>query len=541
MADNVREELKAPPRSSTPTNKPCSPVPRLQTPVKLRASSPAFQPFPSKGRPAVAGNSQLRDAPAFTPRKRQQQQQQQELATSPTMQTSKMVSDLSLVSIDSKGAASTTKDDSGDDYFMKLPQSNSQTPHMQSVGYFAIDENLRRALAREMHTTYSVDDSELPFQVHNYYSLSPLETVEAYTPGSVKQQAIKAQSISDGRHYTLNRIAGLQSGQKPELGVIDQWRQVQNPNVAHVHEAFITHAFGDNSLVVVHDYKPLAASLVSKIAENQVPASEGFLWSIVLQLTSALSAIHAAGLAVHMLDAATVLLSPTNRVYIGSGGLADVLSMQISPSIEVAQQSDLRSIGQILRVLLNRNPENVVAVQGQPPMVMPGLAYSAEFKELFRYLNHHVTPVITVEDILRLAGSRVLAELDAARRETDLLLDNLRLEMANGRLVRLLCKMNFITEREDSAGDSKWSETGDRYLVKLFRDYVFHMVDESSRPVANMAHVVGNLNRLDAGSPEKVMLMSRDEKSCLVVSYSEVKRCIEGAYQELVPSAQAWK
>ncbi|KAJ1810002.1 PAB-dependent poly(A)-specific ribonuclease subunit 3 [Coemansia sp. RSA 2523] len=457
------------------------------------------------------------------------------------MQTSKMVSDLSLVAIDSKGAASTTKDDSGDDYFMKLPQSNSQTPHMQSVGYFAIDENLRRALAREMHTTYSVDDSELPFQVHNYYSLSPLETVEAYTPGSVKQQAIKAQSISDGRHYTLNRIAGLQSGQKPELGVIDQWRQVQNPNVAHVHEAFITHAFGDNSLVVVHDYKPLAASLVSKIAENQVPASEGFLWSIVLQLTSALSAIHAAGLAVHMLDAATVLLSPTNRVYIGSGGLADVLSMQISPSIEVAQQSDLRSIGQILRVLLNRNPENVVAVQGQPPMVMPGLAYSAEFKELFRYLNHHVTPVITVEDILRLAGSRVLAELDAARRETDLLLDNLRLEMANGRLVRLLCKMNFITEREDSAGDSKWSETGDRYLVKLFRDYVFHMVDESSRPVANMAHVVGNLNRLDAGSPEKVMLMSRDEKSCLVVSYSEVKRCIEGAYQELVPSAQAWK
>ncbi|KAJ2353647.1 PAB-dependent poly(A)-specific ribonuclease subunit 3 [Coemansia sp. RSA 2618] len=427
------------------------------------------------------------------------------------------------------------------DCFMKLPQNSSQKPYMKSVGHFAIDENLRRALAHEMHTTYSVGDSDLPFQVHNYHSLSPLETVDIYASTPVKQQAIKAQSISNGRHYTLNRIASLQPGQKPELGAIDKWRQVQNPNIAHVHEAFITHAFGDNSLVVVHDYKPLAASLTSKIAENQVPASEGFLWSIVLQLASALTAIHAAGLVVHVLDTSTVLLSPTNRIYVGSGGLADVLGMHISHSIDVAQQSDLRSIGQILRVLLNRSPENTVAVQGQPPMVVPSPAYSADFKELFRYLSHHVTPVVTTDDILRLAGSRVLAELDAARRETDLLLDNLRLEMSNGRLVRLLCKMNFITERGDSAGDPEWSETGDRYLVKLFRDYVFHLVDDRGRSVASMAHIVGNLNKLDAGSPEKVMLMSRDEKSCLVVSYGEIKRCIEEAYQELMPSVQPWR
>ncbi|KAJ2794253.1 PAB-dependent poly(A)-specific ribonuclease subunit 3, partial [Coemansia furcata] len=54
-----------------------------------------------------------------------------------------------------------------------------------------------------------------------------------------------------------------------------------------------------------------------------------------------------------------------------------------------------------------------------------------------------------------------------------------------------------------------------------------------------MAHVVGNLNKLDAGSSEKVMLMSRDEKSCLVVSYEEVKRCVEEAYQELIAPTQA--
>ncbi|KAJ2788941.1 PAB-dependent poly(A)-specific ribonuclease subunit 3 [Coemansia guatemalensis] len=182
----------------------------------------------------------------------------------------------------------------------------------------------------------------------------------------------------------------------------------------------------------------------------------------------------------------------------------------------------------------------MVSIHSQPPVVVPGPRFSPEFKELFGYLNHQLTPVVSVEDILRFAGSRVLAELDATRREADLVVDNLRLEMANGRLVRILCKINFIAERSDGLMDPEWSETGDRYLIKLFRDYVFHTVDSNGKPVADMAHVIGNLNRLDAGSHDKVMLMSRDEKSCLVVSYAEIKRCIEDAYQELRSSTRNW-
>ena len=37
--------------------------------------------------------------------------------------------------------------------------------------------------------------------------------------------------------------------------------------------------------------------------------------------------------------------------------------------------------------------------------------------------------------------------------------------------------------------------------------------------------------QLDAGSDEKVMLMSRDEQSCLVVSYREIKGCVEAAFK----------
>lgn len=40
-----------------------------------------------------------------------------------------------------------------------------------------------------------------------------------------------------------------------------------------------------------------------------------------------------------------------------------------------------------------------------------------------------------------------------------------------------------------------------------------------------------NVPKLDAGSEERLMLVSRDERNCLVVSYKEVKTCIENAYR----------
>lgn len=77
--------------------------------------------------------------------------------------------------------------------------------------------------------------------------------------------------------------------------------------------------------------------------------------------------------------------------------------------------------------------------------------------------------------------------------------------------------------------DPRWSETGDRYIVKLFRDLVFHSVDEAGRPVVDLTHILTNLNKLDVGSEERIMLTSRDEQSCLVVSYREVSADGEGS------------
>ena len=45
---------------------------------------------------------------------------------------------------------------------------------------------------------------------------------------------------------------------------------------------------------------------------------------------------------------------------------------------------------------------------------------------------------------------------------------------------------------------------------------------------------------MDAGIDERIMLVSRDEQSCLVVSYREIKSCIEAAFG-CVTAVLAWR
>ncbi|KJH41198.1 hypothetical protein DICVIV_12828 [Dictyocaulus viviparus] len=58
-------------------------------------------------------------------------------------------------------------------------------------------------------------------------------------------------------------------------------------------------------------------------------------------------------------------------------------------------------------------------------------------------------------------------------------------------------------------------------------------VTESGKPWMDMAHIVQCLNKLDAGVSEKVQLVSRDGYNFIVVSYGDLRRCLEAAFREL--------
>ena len=76
-------------------------------------------------------------------------------------------------------------------------------------------------------------------------------------------------------------------------------------------------------------------------------------------------------------------------------------------------------------------------------------------------------------------------------------------------------------------------------MLKLFRDFVFHQPAPDGGPLLDWGHVAECLNKLDAGVPEKVLLLSRDEATMLAVSYADVARCVERAWRDLGARAAA--
>ena len=56
-------------------------------------------------------------------------------------------------------------------------------------------------------------------------------------------------------------------------------------------------------------------------------------------------------------------------------------------------------------------------------------------------------------------------------------------EYDNGRLLKLLLKLGAVNDRgggSDGGVDPRWAETGDRYILKLFKGFLFHQVGKQS-------------------------------------------------------------
>jgi PAB-dependent poly(A)-specific ribonuclease subunit 3 len=130
-------------------------------------------------------------------------------------------------------------------------------------------------------------------------------------------------------------------------------------------------------------------------------------------------------------------------------------------------------------------------------------------------------------------GARFYTQVENCLLHNDLLENELTKEMENGRLFRLLTKLGVINERPQFGLDPAWAETGDRYLLKLFRDYLFHQVTGSGAPWLDLSHIIQTLNKLDARSPERICLVSRDEQSVMVVSYEHLNNCLSSVFSEL--------
>ncbi|KIJ18269.1 hypothetical protein PAXINDRAFT_161688 [Paxillus involutus ATCC 200175] len=412
-----------------------------------------------------------------------------------------------------------------------------------------MSDNVREELQKRSEATHSTPlaSYNLPDELQGYHSLVPLEP----TPPDRRKffswfsTVYRATNASDGVAYALRHVENFRLMHQAAFGAIEAWSRIRHPNIVRVREAFTTRAFNDNSLVVSYDYYPNSQTLfelylrpkqntfqgrVEGLINTVIP--ETTLWSYIIQIASAIRATHEVGLAVRMVDPTKILMTGKNRLRISSCGIVDVLMYDTRQDIAIVQQEDLVMFGRLVFALCCGN---LAAVNTLPKALdMMGRMYSADVKAFALSLISKPGPHKNIAQVTEMIGkSRLLREMDEVQISTDRLESELASELENGRLVRLLCKFGFINERPEFAREPRWSETGDRYIIKLFRDYVFHQVDENGNPVVDLSHVLACLNKLDSGTDERIMLVSRDEQSCLVVSYKEVKSCINAAFSDL--------
>ncbi|XP_050097664.1 PAN2-PAN3 deadenylation complex subunit PAN3 [Anopheles aquasalis] len=448
---------------------------------------------------------------------------------------------------------------------------NMQSKAQMSVAFFMPDELRNDILTRnEIVNSIDNDSQDIPLEVENYHSLCLLESHPIHPKLPLPSSTYRATHSVTGVKYCLRRLHGFRLQSTKCMQVVDMWKKLQHTNIVQLREVFTTKTFGDNSLVIVYDYHPGSQTLLSKyfpavpetngytdpfagearpfshksslhrtLATSLLPENE--IWSIIIQLSAGLRAMHQAGLACRTLDPTKIIVTG-KRIRYSCVGISDIATFdpnQQNPLTVVnhRQQEDLTALGKLILALACRSLQSVQREQLQTSVELVTRHYSSDLRNIILcLLNPGARRSVT--EIMPMIGARFYVQLDALQSQCDIQEDELAKEMENGRLYRLLVKLGCINERPELSLDVTWSETGDRYMLKLFRDYLFHTVTEDGRPWLNQSHIVQCLNKLDAGTMERVQLMSRDEQSVLVVTYAELKHCLEQAFSELVAASE---
>lgn len=391
-------------------------------------------------------------------------------------------------------------------------------------------------------------DSSLPAHVDHFHSLVPLDLSHQKnaTTFGYPSWVYKAQSSKDGNFYVLRRLEGYRLTNEKAIRAVQGWKRITNGSVVTVHDAFTTRVFQDSSLVFVMDYHPLSKTLAEQHlgAGNRYPGRsnthipEQVLWGYVTQIASALKAIHSCGMAARIIDASKIILTGKNRIRLNACAIMDVVQHDTQRSVQDLQLQDLVNFGQLM-LALGASASTAV---GSPTKSMEHFTrvYSPQLKNsVFWLLNGmQKDQERNIDIFISGISSQLISTFDSSLHMDDQLTSDLGRELENGRLVRLVTKLNFVNERPEYEHDRQWSENGERYFLKLFRDYVFHQVDSQNSPVVDLGHVLTCLNKLDAGTDEKVTLISRDEQSCFIVSYKELKKALESSFQALMKPAR---
>lgn len=430
------------------------------------------------------------------------------------------------------------------------PYREDLMPYHRLTHDFFLPDKIREDLQKKAEASLQVmPNSQLP-QMENYHSLVPLDTNHRKNANifSYPSWVYKATASKTGNLYCLRRLEGFRLTNEHAIRSVKEWRKIDNANVVTIHDAFTARAFGDSSLIFVQDYHPLAKTLAEVHLAQLVspapapggrfpaksPISEAVLWGYISQIANALKSIHSINLAARCIDVTKIILTDKNRIRLNACSVLDVVQFEMRRPMQELQQDDFMQFGRTILSLATSTPPAQLA-NINASIEQMARSYSVELRDTVIWLLTPAQPPSqkTIEEFIRGIAGHIVTTLDQTQHHADDLNSELFRELENGRIARLLLKLGAINERQEFDGDRTWSENGERYMLKLFRDYVFHQVDSNGNPVLDMGHMLRCLNKLDAGTEERICLTSRDEQTSFIVSYKELRKQLGNAFGEL--------
>ncbi|SCU95677.1 LAMI_0F03268g1_1 [Lachancea mirantina] len=405
---------------------------------------------------------------------------------------------------------------------------NERTPEM-----LFIPNNLREELVKKNQAALQVFPASgmLPDIVGDYFGLVPLEFHSR--PASDKRYCghqnslYKVFSNVDGKVYIMRRIHDVQIAESHQLSKAFQaWEKVECSNVVKLRDAFVSRAFNDSSLCMVQDYYPQSPSLLEthQVSFSLTPITQDLLWAYLVQMCSAIQEVHSQNLALQNICLEKVIVTGSpGRIKVADCGTKDILLSSSDRDLFKEQQQDFRDLGSMLKELVSK----MTGVKNSP---IEGPAIDEQFKNAVDYLCEN-NSFKTLQELMGLISHKILPVMTSFQNYAEYTESILSRELENGRLFRLMCKLSCIFGRTESRVDINWSESGDKFPIVLFYDYVFHQVDETGKPVMDLTHVLRCLNKLDAGVSERLMLATPDELNCIIISYKELKDLIDSTFR----------
>jgi len=377
-------------------------------------------------------------------------------------------------------------------------------------------------MPNRFHSAFALDD---------VYAQSQRGTGGSYGYPSAVYKAIDR---TDSQMYALRRVDNARITPQTAAiakAVMGKWCEVRHPSICTLYNISIERG----GIFFLHGYHPAAQTLRQRFIDQRgALLAESLLWRLLVQLSAGVHMVHVRGVPLRNISVSHVLLTSGTMARFSGVGIVDVLESESRKTVADLLQEDMVKLGYLMLSLATRTLCN--AKNAEQAMQLLQRNYSPDLRQVVLAMLQANTSIVQLNQLL---APRLLDEFDQSAAAADALHSHLRMEYENGRMLRLMLKLNMVTERPEFAHSPQWSETGDRYVLKLFRDYVFHQNSQDGLPVLDAGHMVSALNKLDCGDPEKILLCSRDNKDILVVSFADVRRCLEAAVGDLTGMSAA--